>query len=126
MLTYAVPLISLIYAILCAMLVWSYLYNHRSVSLMHTLPIRRSGLFVTNFLSGMAMMIIPYVFVGGLCVVISLLYGAFDLVPLLVTVAGVLLESFFYFSTATLAAFITGNVFALPALYFLLHFLLLV
>ena len=122
-LTYAVPIISLFYAILCAMLVWSYLYNHRSVSLMHTLPIRRSGLFVTNFLSGMAMLIIPYVFVGGLCVVISLLYGAFDLVPLLVTVAGVLLESFFYFSTATLAAFITGNVFALPALYFLLHFL---
>jgi len=103
--------------------VWSYLYNHRSVSLMHTLPIRRSGLFVTNFLSGMAMMIIPYVFIGGLCVLISLLYGVFDLVPLLVTVAGVLLESFFYFSTGTLAAFITGNVFALPALYFLLHFL---
>ena len=122
-LTYAVPIISLFYAILCAMVVWSYLYNHRSVSLMHTLPIRRSGLFVTNFLSGMAMMIIPYVFVGGLCVLISLLYGVFDLVPLLVTVAGVLLESFFYFSTATLAAFITGNVFALPALYFLLHFL---
>ncbi len=122
-LTYAVPIVSLFYAILCAMVVWSYLYNHRSVSLMHTLPIRRSGLFVTNFLSGMAMMIIPYVFVGGLCVLISLLYGVFDLVPLLVTVAGVLLESFFYFSTATLAAFITGNVFALPALYFLLHFL---
>jgi len=122
-LTYAVPIISLFYAILCAMVVWSYLYNHRSVSLMHTLPIRRSGLFVTNFLSGMAMMIIPYVFIGGLCVLISLLYGVFDLVPLLVTVAGVLLESFFYFSTGTLAAFITGNVFALPALYFLLHFL---
>ena len=122
-LTYAVPILSLIYAILCAMVVWSYLYNHRSVSLMHTLPIRRSGLFVTNFLSGMAMMLIPYVFVGALCMIISLLYGAFDLMPLLVTVAGVLLESFFYFSTATLVAFITGNVFALPALYFLLHFL---
>ena len=122
-LVYGVPVISIIYAILCAMVVWSYLYNHRSVSLMHTLPIRRSGLFVTNFLSGMAMMLIPYVVVGALCVLISLLYGAFDLVPLLVTVAGVLLESFFYFSTATLVAFVTGNVFALPVLYFLLHFL---
>lgn len=122
-LTYGVPIISLIYAILCAMVVWSYLYNHRSVSLMHTLPIRRSGLFVTNFLSGMAMMLIPYVVVGIMCVVVSLLYGAFDLTALLVTIAGVLLESFFYFSTATLAAFITGNVFALPVLYFLLHFL---
>ena len=122
-LTYAVPILSIIYAILCAMMVWSYLYNHRSVSLMHTLPISRVGLFVTNFLSGMAMMLIPYVVVGSLCVLISLLYGVFDPIALLITVAGVVLESFFYFATATLAAFITGNVFALPALYFLLHFL---
>ena len=28
---YAVPVVSLLYAILCAMLVWSYLYNSRSV-----------------------------------------------------------------------------------------------
>ena len=57
---YAVPILSLLYAILCAMTVWSYLYNARSVGLMHTLPITRRGLFVTNFLSGMAMMVLPY------------------------------------------------------------------
>ena len=49
----ALPVVSLGYAILCAMVVWSYLYSARSVSLMHTLPIRREGLFATNFLSGM-------------------------------------------------------------------------
>lgn len=42
---------------------------------------------------------------------------------MLVTILGVLGESFFYFSSATLAAFITGNIFAMPALYLLLHFL---
>lgn len=46
----AVPVINLVYAALCAMAVWSYLYNARSVGLMHTLPIRREGLFLTNFL----------------------------------------------------------------------------
>lgn len=117
------PVISLLYAVLCAMLVWSYLYNARSVGLMHTLPIRREGLFLTNFLSGMAMMLIPYAVVGGLCVLISLAYGCLEPVGLLVTVLGVLGESFFYFASATLAAFITSNLFALPALYFLLHFL---
>ena len=44
----------LVYAVLCAMAVWSYLYNARSVGLMHTLPIRREGLFLTNFLSGLS------------------------------------------------------------------------
>lgn len=122
-LTYGVPIISLAYSILCAMAVWNYLYNARSVGLMHTLPIRREGLFLTNFLSGMAMQLIPYVVTGGLIVLISLAYGSFDPVGVLVTILGVLGESFFYFSTATLVAFCVGNIFALPALYFLLHFL---
>ena len=122
-LAYAVPVVSLCYAILCAMTVWSYLYSPRSVSMMHTLPIRRSGLFVTNFLSGMAMMLIPYVVTGAMCVLLTLIYSCFEPVGLLVTVLGVLGDSFFYFSTATLAAFCVGNIFALPAVYFLLHFL---
>ena len=122
-LAYAVPFISLLYAILCAMLVWSYLYNARSVGLMHTLPVTRRGLFVTDFLSGMAMMLIPYAVTGALCVLISLAFGSFDAVGLLVTVLAVLGESFFYFATATFVAFLVGNVFALPAVYFLLHFL---
>ena len=120
---YAVPVISLLYAVLCAEAVWSYLYNSRSVGLAHTLPIRREGLFFTNFLSGMAMMLIPYVVIGALCVLVSAVGGCFDLKGLIVTILTVLGLSFFYFASATLVAFITGNVFALPAVYFLLHFL---
>ena len=33
-----VPAIDLVYAALCALAVWSYLYSARSVGLMHTLP----------------------------------------------------------------------------------------
>ena len=62
----AVPIVSIAYAILCAMAVWSYLYNARSVGMMHSLPIRRQGLFLTNLLSGLAMMAIPYLVAGGL------------------------------------------------------------
>ena len=120
---YAVPVISLLYAVLCAEAVWSYLYNSRSVGLAHTLPIRREGLIFTNFLSGMAMMLIPYVVIGALCVLVSAVGGCFDLKGLIVTILTVLGLSFFYFASATLVAFITGNVFALPAVYFLLHFL---
>ena len=110
----AVPVINLVYAALCAMAVWSYLYNARSVGLMHTLPIRREGLFLTNFLSGLSMTLIPYAVTGVLCVVVSLCGGAFDAKGLAVTVLAVLGESFFYFSSATFVAFITGNAFTMP------------
>ena len=119
----AVPVIDLVYAALCAMAVWSYLYNARSVGLMHTLPIRREWLFLTNFLSGFSMTLIPYAVTGTLCVIVSLCGGAFDAKGLAVTVLAVLGESFFYFSSATFVAFITGNAFAMPPLYALLHFL---
>ena len=52
-LTYAVPILSLIYAILCAMVVWSYLYNHRSVSLMHTLHLLKAISLITRFLKSL-------------------------------------------------------------------------
>ena len=118
-----VPVINLVYAALCAMAVWSYLYNARSVGLMHTLPIRREGLFFTNFLSGLSMTLIPYAVTGVLCVIVSLCGGAFDAKGLAVTVLAVAGESLFYFSSATFVAFITGNAFAMPPLYALLHFL---
>ncbi len=118
-----VPLVMLCYCILCAMAVWGYLFNSRSVSLMHTLPIRREGLFVTNFLSGMAMVAIPCAVTGLLSVLLSLMCGGFDAKGLAITVLSVAGLGFFYFSAATCTAFVTGNIFAMPLLYFLFQFL---
>ena len=61
------------------MAVWGYLYNSRSVGLMHTLPVDRTGLFVTNTLSGLAMMLIPYAVVGAFSCLIALFWGAVTL-----------------------------------------------
>ena len=122
-LSYGVPVISIVYAILCAMAVWSYLYNARSVGMMHTLPIRREGLFVTNVLSGLTMMAIPYTVTGVLTVLVTMLSGGFEPMGVLVTVLGVMGESLFFFGLATFCAFIVGNVFMLPALYGLLNFI---
>lgn len=122
-LAYGVPIISLFYAALCALAVWGWLYNARSVGLYHSLPITRKGLFATSFLSGVAMMLIPYAVVGGLAVLISLAAGLFEPVGVLVTILGVLGDTFFYFAAATAVVFVTGNPFAFAALYFVFHFL---
>ena len=90
---------------------------------MHTLPIRREGLFVTNYLSGLTMVGIPWAVTGVFCVILSLMCGGFAAGPLFFTCLCVFAYGVLYFSTATAAAFLTGNIFALPFLYFLLHFL---
>ena len=122
-LIYAVPAVSLAYGALCALAVWGWLYNARSVGMYHSLPITRKGLFATSFLSGLSMMLIPYAVTGSLTILVSLAAGVFEPVGVLVTILGVLGDTFFYFATATLVVFVTGNPFAFAAFYFIFHFL---
>lgn len=118
-----VPAISLCYAILCAMMVWSYLFSPRSVGLIHALPIDRTCLFITNTLSGLAMMLIPYVTTGGLVCLVALGWGFLDVGAALEAAAVVILVTLVFFGLATFCAMITGNTFAMPAFYLLLNFL---
>lgn len=117
------PAFTLCYAVVVAMVVWSYLYTPRSVGLMHTLPIDRTGLFITNTLSGLAMLLIPYVIVGGLLCLLALCWGFFDLMAAVNAVLAVLLMTVLFFGLATLCAMACGHLLALPAFYFLLSFL---
>ena len=118
-----IPTISLLYAALCALAAWGWLYNPKSVGMYHSLPVTRKGLFVTDFLSGMSMMLIPYAVTGTLCVAVFAVVGGLDPVGLGVTILSVLGLSFFFFASATAVAFITGNPFAFAGFYFIFHFI---
>ena len=117
------PAVCFVYAILCAMMVWSYLFSPRAVGLIHALPIDRTCLFLTNALSGLAMLLIPYATTGTLVCLIALCWGFLHIGAALETAALIILISLIFFGMATFCAMITGNAFAMPAFYLLLNFL---
>jgi len=117
------PAFTAVYAILCAMAVWNYLNQARAVGMMHTLPIDRTCLFVTNTLSGLTMIAIPYMVVGGLICLIALFLGALDPAAVLVTILSVIFLAFIFFGLATLCAMLTGHNAVLPVLYLLFNFI---
>lgn len=109
------------FALVAAAAVWSYLCNNRSVCLMHTLPVRREGLFLTNFLSGMTFMIGPNLVVFVLTLLAELAVGEVDVFSLVVWLASVSLMEVFFFSFATFCAMFTGHILGLPIFYGILN-----
>lgn len=120
---YFVPGFTCGYVIVCAMLVWGYLYNARAVGLMHTLPADRTCLFVTNTLSVLSMALIPFAVTGGLVCLIALGWGFFDMAAVATTVLTVLFCTLLFTGMASLCAMLTGHAFVLPVFYLLANFL---
>ena len=119
---YFLPGFTFVYAVPVAVFVWNYLHKSRAVGMMHSLAIDRTGLFITNALSGFAMLLIPYVVVGGLLCLLAAGYGAVDAVGVLVTVAAVLLNNILFFGMATLCAMVTGRAVLTAGFYLVLNF----
>lgn len=122
-LTVMVPAGLLVYAALCGVLCWGYLTNSRSVGLYHTLPVSRTCLFLTTVASGLTMMLLPFVIVGGLSVLVLLGWGVFPLKALIWGALSVIGMSLLFFSLITFSAMVSGNSFAVLAFYFLGNFL---
>lgn len=110
------------FGLLSAMAVFSYLYNNRSVQLMHALPITREGLFLTNYLSGLAFLLLP----NALIFLLSLLTGGYPYPGVLVLwLAAQSLICLFFYSFAVFCAMFTGNLLALPIFCGILNWLVM-
>ncbi len=118
------PIVNLIYALVCALVLFGDLYNPRMTNALHALPLRREGWFFTNVISGLSFSLVP-----------NLAFSLLTL-PLCLTgnVSGGLLSpvcyflymelSFlFFFGLAVLCAFLVGNRFALTLVYGIINFL---
>ncbi|MCI2106611.1 MAG: ABC transporter permease [Intestinimonas sp.] len=109
-----------VFGLLAAMAVFSYLYQSRSAAFYHALPIRRSGLFLTNYLSGLSFLVPPALVVFLLTLGAEAACGYVDLFHLALWLAVQILLALFFYSFAVFCAMFTGNLLALPAFYTIL------
>ena len=107
--------------LLCAMAVFSYLYASRSVGMLHALPLRREGLFLTNYLSGLLFLLLPNLAVFLLALAAEVFAGTVVFSSLFTWLVVVSLFGLFFYSFAVFCAMFTGHVLALPAFYVVLN-----
>ena len=118
-----VAALSFLFGILTAMAVFSYLYNNRSAGFFHTLPMRREGLFLTNYLSGLSFLIVPNVVVFLLALAVETAFGLLVFSSLFTWLVVTSMLNLFFYSFAVFCAMFTGHILALPAFYGILNVL---
>jgi len=114
-----------VFGLLAAMAFFSYLMDPKACQLFHGLPIRREGLFITHWLSGLWCFAVP----NAVIALISTVAGLVCRVPvfpdvwlwwLIATVIGM-----FFFCFAAFCAMFTGHILALPVFYGIVNVLIM-
>ena len=110
--------INLIYAILCAMMLFGDLFNPRMCNALHAMPLRREGWFFSHLAAGLLFSIVPH------SIAVLLLAPSLQefWVVALCWWLGMTMEYLFFFGVAVFSVFCTGNRFASVAVYGLLNF----
>ena len=116
-------ILSAVWSIVSAMVVFSYLYNSRSVQLYHALPIRREGLYLTNYLSGLSFLVLPLGVVFLFTLAVEAVSGTLLLWPLFQWLIAQVCFALFFYSFAAFCALFVGHIVALPVFYGILNFL---
>ena len=112
--------------LVAAMAVFGYLYNNRSAAMMHLLPLRREDLFITQYLAGASMFLLPHLVSAGLGALSVVFFTSGDLTGKALTALLIWLlaqsgTGLFFFSFAVFCAMFTGHALALPVFYGILN-----
>lgn len=107
---------------LFALLVFSYLYKANMCNAIHAFPIGRRGLFVSNFVAGYALLVVPQLI--GFAVSIPGIWFTSKVTSkiLLMQFTSIFAESFIFYSIGALAVMLAGNIFAGAVIYIIINF----
>ena len=117
------PVSVFLVAIVIAAAVFGYLYQSRSANMIHAFPVTRTELFVTNYLSGLALMAIPQL-LAALATNLVIIGKANSMIWAVWTWFGITFgETIFFFGFACFVVMFTGQLLAAGLFYMILNFL---
>lgn len=114
-------ILSLIMGALTAMVVFGYLYNTRGMGLMNSLPVTRTTMFWTAWLTGLLPMLAADV-VAALCCLPMVVGHGLAIRYVLLWLGAAVMSNIAYFGFASFCATLTGSVIILPLVYLVLNF----
>ena len=117
--------VGVIFGLLTAMALFSYLMNSRSAGMLHALPIRREGLFLTNWVSGLCFFLVPDLVITLITLAAQAAVGAGSAMPVLRWFLVQTSVSMFFFCLAVFCAMFTGHILALPVFYGIINALVM-
>ena len=114
-----------LFSIFTAVAVFGYLHKPKAAGFVSSLPISRLGLYITNWLSGLTIMLVPTLLIGALygtlLIGMPVIQGHF-----FIWLGMMLFAHLIFFSIAVFATFLTGKVLMQVFLYGLMNFILLI
>ncbi len=122
----AVPIMAFIYSIMTAMVVFSYMQSAKSVSLYHSMPVRREGLFLSSYISGLIFSFGPHLITAAITCIVGAVMGNSLIMPVLTWLYMIICVSVLFFSVGAICATFTGHIVIQPVLYVIVNFLVIV
>lgn len=113
----ASDIISIAFAILFCVLVFSYLFKASACTALHAFPIGRRGLYVTGLLSSYVLLVVPQLIAFAAALPVVFAKGAQPSAFVLLGIVSILCVSFIAVAIAALAVMLAGNIFSAVVIY---------
>ncbi len=113
------------YTLVTALAMFSYMQFPKNTAMVHSLPLRRETLFMTNYLSGLFIVTFPLIFNTVIVLITQAVTGFSNLTHGLLWLGVNLVLTFLLYSFAVFAGMFTGHMAAQAIFFFIFNFLAL-
>lgn len=117
------PVITFAFAAVMIMAVFSYLYSAKNTNMIHSLPVDRRELFVTNIISAFAFMIVPQILTFIITVFVCIGAHITNIQYILYWFGAEAAMTFFALALGAFVAMFTGQLLAFPVYYVVVNYL---
>lgn len=117
MASYGGLICSVLFGVAAAAAVYSFMYTSKSISFYASLPIRREGLFLTSYLSGITWFVAANIIVVILTIMVQASHNILNIYGLLNWFAITTLQMIVFYGIATFCATVAGNIWGFGFLY---------